>query len=54
MDYTIEVWSTGEDHFAQCSCGKWYFTSKDTVVLETYIKQHSAKHRASGDYVEVV
>jgi len=53
-DYTIELWTIENKHFAKCSCGNWYFTSTDTEVLETWVQRHKDQHDANGDAVEVI
>ena len=53
MDVTIEMWSNGPHHYAECTCG-FFITSEDITALETYVKEHKAKHTNNGDAVEVI
>lgn len=55
MDYTIEVWSSDDKHFAQCNCnGRFFFVSNDLDELTKYVLAHKKMHTNNGNAVEVV
>jgi len=54
MDYTIELWSMGDMHHGECTCGRWHFTSKNIDLLEEYAEKHQLEHKLNGDLTEIV
>jgi hypothetical protein len=53
MDYTIELWTVGENHFAKCTC-KWVAASTDKNMLQDMAVKHKKEHRANGNSVEII
>ena len=53
MDYTLEIWTIQDNHFAMCTCG-WMDKSLYQPVLESYVKNHKKTHTDNGDSVEIV
>lgn len=52
-DYTIEVWTNLDVHFAECTCG-WELHHTIKPVFEIHVKNHVQTHNELGDTAEVI